>query len=184
MTAARARWKTLREGWLLIAAALVVVPAIAIVVSSYSTPSFRSSATLAFSGRNTGSLPADVIQARNAVLNDRSLAERTLSVTGVTGVDADELQQEIELSPELTEGTLEFSFTREEGDQAYALTVEYARQLARDQFARVVEPASSPVKVMPRPARDGLVALAAALPFGVMLALVHGAARRRRYGDE
>ena len=180
MTAARPLRGALWHGRWLIAAALVTVPLIAVLVSLYQPEVFRSSATLSFTGRNTGSPPGDVLQARNAVLIDRTMAERTLSVTGVVGLSATDLQEEIDINAAPAAGTLEIAVTREERDEARALTREYARQLARDQFATVVRPASNPAKAAPRPLRDGLIALGAALPLGVMLALAHEAARRRQ----
>ncbi|HEX8742002.1 MAG TPA: hypothetical protein VF712_02605 [Thermoleophilaceae bacterium] len=180
MTATAPQRGALWHGRWLIAQALVTVPLVAVIVSAYSPEVFRSSATLSFSGHNTGSRSGDVEQARNAVLNDRSMAERALSVTGVTGLGAAELQDEVDIETSPFDGTLELAVSREERDQARALSAEYTRQLARDQFATVIRPAADPVKVAPLPARNGLVALGAALPFGVMLALGHDAVRRRR----
>ena len=176
MRTAQALW----HGRWLIAQALVTIPLIVVIVSAYAPDAFRSSATLSFSGRNTGSRPGDVEQARGAVFKDRTMAERTLSVTGVTGLSAVELQDEIELEPAPAKGELELAVSREQRDQARVLTAEYTRQLARDQYAKVVRRPSDPVKVAPRPARDGVLALGIALPFGVMLALGHDALRRRR----
>jgi uncharacterized protein involved in exopolysaccharide biosynthesis len=168
-----------RGRWL-IAQAVVVVPFITVLVSAHSPERFQSSATLEVSGRNTGTGAGDVEQARGAVLKDRSMAERTIAVTGVVDVSATGLVDAIDMSPRPADARLELTVTHGDRDHAQALCAEFARQLARDQFATVVERASAPVRVAPRSVRNGVLSLGAAVPFGVALALVFDAARRRR----
>jgi capsular polysaccharide biosynthesis protein len=156
----------------------VVVPAVTVVVSSFTPDAYRSKATLSFSGRNTGSMPGDVDQARRAAARDRSLAERTLDVIS-SRIGPAKLQRTLELTSPRA-GQLDVAIERSDPAEAIGLSAEFARQLARDQRATVTSDASTASKVAPRLVQNGLLGLALAIPLGVTLAACLDAVRRRR----
>ena len=165
----RARWPIL--------VTLVVVPAVAVAVALIRPAEYRSEATIGFSGRNTGHVESDVRQARLAVRRDRSLALRTLDVTGVTSMTARQLQDAVQL--ETRPGRLEIALNRASAKEARILADEFGYQLARDQRARIVSSAVAASEVVPRPLQTGLLGLALAVPLAALLATWLEALRRR-----
>lgn len=167
-----------RSRWLILAA-LIVTPTVAVAVS-WSTPAvYRAHATVRVSGRNTGYIGTDVDQAHRAAARNRSLAARTLDVTGVRALDPTELQHELEIQDHRRRGLIEIAIDRPHPSGAYLLADEFARQLAGDQAAYVASPASFATKVAPRLGEDGLLGLALAIPLGAALAVCVEAVRRR-----
>ena len=156
---------------------LVLVPAVAVAVAATGPEEYRSKASVAFSGRNTGYVARDVEQARLTIQRDLSLAARTLDVTGVTGTTAEELQDALEVHRR--PGRLEIAVNRDNPVDAQMLCDEFSFQLARDQRARVVSTTRSATKVAPRLLEVGLLGLALAIPLGVALATALETLRRR-----
>lgn len=171
----------LRAGRLPIVMTLVVVPATAVTIAALAGPEYRCEATVELTGRNTGSLERDVLQARRAAERDRSIASRALDVTKVGSLGPAELQDQLEFVER--PGRLELALNRSQRDDAQVICDEFAFQLARDQRATVTEATSAPHKVKPRLFRTGLIALGLALPLAAVLAVVLHVMRGRRRQD-
>lgn len=159
--------------------ALVLVPLATVAVVALGPEEYRSSAEIAFTGRNTGTVRLDLRQAREAARRDPTLAARTLDVTGIADISPAELHETVELDSVAQGLRLAVAVNADDPFEAEELADEYARQLAVDQRTSVYASSSPADEVAPRLLESGLLGLALAIPLGAAFAAVAGAVRRR-----
>jgi len=162
---------------------LVAAP-LSAVLATRSTPAiYRSSADVAFTGRNTGSLAGDAIQAQEAIGRERILAQRTLVRVQVPRLSVSQLQRETLRDTHVEGGRLRLTVEDSDPHDVRGLVDVYAHVLARDQLARVASPVSPAEMLAPRPLRNGIAGLLAGFVLASFLTLFLQAAAPRRRKD-
>jgi hypothetical protein len=168
-----------KRGVLPFGISLVIVPLVAVSLSTVEPTDYRAVAALLLTGSNTGTLTGDLDQARYALRVQHGITARTIDVTDVRGVKPRELRSAANLALR-GPGFVELSINRPTSAHLSDFCKELSRQLARDQRAVVISDDCKSSKVAPRPLQSGLLALGLAFPLGVGLAALFDAITRRR----
>lgn len=157
---------------------LVIVPVTSVALSGLTPTAYRATATLQFTGFNTGSVAGDVDQAQRALRDYHPITADTLHST-----DAQLTPTALRQSAHLTlagQTRGELTIVRPTPARLHALCVALARRLARDQRLHVASASCKLSTVGPEPLQSGLLAIGLALPLGAVLAAALVAMRIRQ----